>query len=160
MRFDKWENSLGVATMEIDTLGRINQPQKPIMSGQMGSLGTITGAQNVPFDEFWVEQGISYNSSTRRFTVSKTGIYRVSLNAFQLSGQGGTRLYIGVNTDTPSSSGHRGHSYGSDANHQILHLESVFPLNANDFIVFRLAAGGIYNATGDRFNQFTIEMIA
>jgi hypothetical protein len=131
------------------------------MSGQMGSFSAITGAQNVPFDDFWVTRGISYNSSTRRFTVSKSGIYRVSLNAFQLNSQSGTRIFIGVNTDTPDAgTGHRGHAYGGDANHQILHLESVFPLNANDFIVFRLAAGGLYNASGDRFNQFTIEMIA
>jgi hypothetical protein len=38
MRFDKWENNLGTSAIEVDSLGRISQPQKPIMSGQMGSF--------------------------------------------------------------------------------------------------------------------------
>ena len=130
--------------------GYMNEPTKPIISGQIGGArGSLTIAQLVPFDEFWVQRGITYNSTTRRFTVPVT-----------LAGTSGTRLYIGVNTDTPGGTTHRGHCYAGDGSHQTMSLDSVVSLNANDYIVFYLAAPALYDNASDRFNQFTIEMIA
>jgi hypothetical protein len=39
-------------------------------------------------------------------------------------------------------------------------LDSVVSLSANDYVVFFLAAPALYDNSGDRFNQFTIERIA
>lgn len=133
---------------------------RPIMSGQMGSISSITGPAKVPFDEFWVNQGgIVYNSSTRRFTVPTTGIYRITMNPFTAP-VGGTRVLIGINNDAPGTASHYGHSYNQDANHQMHSLNSIVSLNANDYIVFYLFAGSLYNLSSDRFNQFTIEQVA
>ena len=141
--------------------GYMNEPTKPIISGQIGGArGSLTIAQLVPFDEFWVQRGITYNSTTRRFTVPVAGIYRITMNPFTLAGTSGTRLYIGVNTDTPGGTTHRGHCYAGDGSHQTMSLDSVVSLNANDYIVFYLAAPALYDNASDRFNQFTIEMIA
>jgi hypothetical protein len=132
---------------------------KPIISGQIGSFGIITQGQLVPFDDFWVQRGITYNSSTRRFTVPVAGIYRITFNPF--TGQtAGYRLFVGVNTDTPDAVTHRGHCYTDTAIYTTLNINSVVQLNANDYIVFRQNSGSIYNASSDRFNQFTIERIA
>ena len=141
--------------------GYVNEPTKPIISGQIGGArGNLTIAQLIPFDEFWVQRGITYNSTTRRFTVPATGVYRITMNPFTLAGTSGTRIYIGVNTDTPGGSTHRGHCYAGDTAHQTMSIDSVVSLNANDYIVFYLAAPSLYDNSGDRFNQFTIEMIA
>jgi hypothetical protein len=159
LRVNSIATTAGSVNMSLSANG-FSSDNKVIMAGQMGSFSSITGAQKVPFNDFWVQRGISYSSDTRRFTVPVNGIYRVTLNTFQLTGQGGTRVMIGINNDAPSAGNHRGHAYGGDANYQILHLESVIPLSANDYIVFYLSAGGVYNSTDDRFNQFTIERIA
>lgn len=160
MRFDRLQNTVGADVATMTTSGYMNLPNKPIMSGQVGSIGTISGAQKIGFDDFWVQRGITYSAATKRFTVPVAGVYRITLNAFMLNGQAGTRLMIGINNDAPDTANHRGHVYGGDANYQILTLDSVVSLNANDYIVFYIYAGGIYNGSSDRFNQFSIEMIA
>ena len=132
----------------------------PIMSGQMGTITGPTGPAIVAFDDFWFQRGIEYNSTTKRFTVSRTGIYRITWNAFTHSaGTATVRVFISVNSDTPTNQVHKGQAYKSAAGHQTLSLISVVPLNANDYIIFYIAEGTLYNATNDRFNQFTIEMI-
>lgn len=132
---------------------------KPIISGQVGSIASFSADQLVPFDEFWVQRGITYNSSTRRFTVPVAGIYRITMNPF-VGGTAGFRLLVGVNTDAPSVTNHRGHCYIDAAEYDTLSINSVVQLNANDYIVFRLFAGTLYNQSSDRFNQFSIERIA
>lgn len=161
MRFDKLQNTVGADVATMTNAGYMNLPNKPIISGQIGTTGTFSAAQNIPFDDFWVQRGITYSSSTRRFTVPATGIYRITLNPFKLESAGGTRVMIGINTDTPTASTHRGMCYGSNgAVYQTMNINSVVSLNAGDWIAFRLHEGSLYNATNDRFNQFTIEMIA
>lgn len=159
MRFDKLQNTLGADVATMTTSGYMNQPNKPIMSGQIGTTGTFSAAQKIPFDDFWVQRGITYSSSTRRFTVPVAGIYRITMNPFT-NPTAGTRVMIGINNDAPTTDNHRGHCYAGDAAHQTMSLNSVVSLNANDYIVFYLYAGTLYNASSDRFSQFTIEMIA
>lgn len=134
---------------------------KPIISGQIGSTSTFAAAQNIPFDDFWVQRGITYDSSTRRFTVSVSGIYRITMNPFKLETAGGTRVLIGINTDTPSTISHKGMCYANNSSvYQTMSLNSIVSLAAGDWIVFRLSEGSLYNHTSDRFNQFSIERIA
>lgn len=160
MRFDRWQNTLGVDALSVSSAGYINEPTRPIISGQMGTIGTISAAQKVPFDEFWVQRGITYNSGTRRFTVPTTGIYRITMNPFTNPAGGAFRVMIGINDDAPNSANHRGMCYKQNSEHDTLSLTSTVSLNTGDYIVYYLAAGQMYNNTGDRFNQFSIEMIA
>ena len=158
MRFDRWQNSLGVDNLVVSSAGYINEPNKPIISGQVGSSGSFAN-QKIPFDDFWVQRGITYNSTTRRFTVPISGIYRITMNPFTQTNTGANRVKIGINDDSPTNANHRGMCYKSSSNHETMSLNSVVSLNANDYIVF-VIEGTLYNATNDRFNQFTIEMIA
>lgn len=134
--------------------------QQPVISGQMGTISSVTGPALVPFDEFWTQRGITYNSTTRRFTVPTAGKYRISFNPFSNTTPY-MRMYIGVNTDTPTGNTHRGQTYKTNnATIEVAHnLHSIVQMNANDYVVFYLFSGTIYNNTADRFNQFTIERI-
>jgi hypothetical protein len=149
----------GVVNATTSTSG-FTLENKPIISGQVGTTATFAGDQLVPFDEFWVQRGITYNSSTRRFTVPVAGIYRITMNPFTSPASAGFRLLVGINTDSPTIETHRGHCYKANAEHDTLSINSIVSLNANDYIVFRLLAGHMYNIPADRFNQFTIERIA
>jgi hypothetical protein len=161
MRYDNWQNTLGQPMLTSTTSGYINEPTKPIISGQIGSSGTFSGSQKIPFDDFWVQRGITYDSSTRRFTVPVAGIYRITMNPFKLQSAAGTRVIVGINTDSPSAATNRGMCYGDNtAVYQTMNINSVVSLSANDWITFLLSEGSLYNATNDRFNQFSIEMIA
>lgn len=133
---------------------------KPIISGQVGSFGQQNSATLIAFDEFWVQRGITWNASTKRFTVPVAGIYRITMNPFFATGVGGGRIYIGINTDTPGGTTHRGHCYREAATYDTASLDSVVSLSANDYICFYLAGGSLYGNSGDRFSQFTIERIA
>ena len=139
--------------------GTVLKTGQPIISGQIGSSGDITSGQLVPFDDFWVSRGITYNSSTRRFTVPTTGIYRITMNPFWNTGSATKRIMIGVDTDTPSQTTHRGMCYAETPNFDTGCLNSVVAINANSYIVFRVQEGTLYNRSGDRFNQFSIELI-
>lgn len=130
-----------------------------IMSGQMGSIGTISGAQKIAFDDFWVSRGITYDSTTRRFTVPKAGVYRITMTPFQNSSVQ-SRVLVGVNTDAPTSANHRGMTFTNSTGYNQMGINSIVSLNANDYIVFYLYEGALYNATSDRFNQFSIERIS
>lgn len=158
LRVSSVATTAGVANVTLSANG-VGLDNKPIISGQMGSFASPTGGQVLAFDDFWVQRGISYNSSTKRFTVPVAGIYRITLNPFTTTN--GTRVMIGVNTDTPNNStGHRGHIYHGNTGYTAHSMDSIVQLNANDYVVFYLSAGTIYNNTTDRFNQFSIERIA
>jgi hypothetical protein len=144
-------------TLSSNGLGLDN---KPIISGQIGSFSTLTSSQKIPFDDFWVQRGITYDSGNRRFIVPVAGVYRISMNPFTHNTGGPYRIAIGVNNDAPTSVNHRGLCYKNNSEHDTLSLNSVVSLSAGDFIVFYIISGQIYNATNDRFNQFTIERIA
>jgi hypothetical protein len=141
--------------------GAVSLPNQPIISGQIGSALTNPAApQKLAFDEFWVSRGITYSTSTRRFTVLVGGTYRITLNPFFASGVSACRVLIGINTDTPSASAHYGHAYRESATYDTGCLDTVVTLAAGDFVTFYLSQGTLYNQTTDRFNQFSIAKIA
>jgi hypothetical protein len=144
----------------VSVSGLLSNTGQPVISGQIGSSSSFSAVQRIPFDDFFVQRGITYNSSTRRFTVPTTGLYRITMNPFSRETSTNFRVLIGVNTDTPNASNHRGHCYkDSTSGHNTLALNSIVSLTANDYIVFYLLEGDMYNNTSDRFNQFSIEMI-
>jgi hypothetical protein len=160
LRTDKIQNTSSVDAITIHSTGAINFGLKPIIAGQIGTFASFSAINKIPFDDFWVQRGITYDSSTRRFTVPVSGIYRITMNPFSNSQSAVFRVLIGVNTDSPNAANHRGHCYkDATVGHTTLSLDSVVSLNANDYIVFYLLEGNLYNLTQDRFNQFSIEMI-
>ncbi len=152
------QNSAGTDLLTVNKDGYVKKPLQPIIAGQIGTaLTNPTGTQVLAFDEFWVQRGITYNSGTKRFTVPVAGEYRVTFNPF--TNANGTRVMIGVNSDSPGTNSHRGHCYTSSTSYDTLSLSSIVTLAANDYIIFYLYSGTLYNASSDRFNQFSIELI-
>ena len=131
-----------------------------IMSGQVGNQGNVTVGK-IPFGEIWVNiGGISYNPTTRRFTVPQAGTYRITMNPFKSYASALARVLVGINTDAPTAGVNRGHTYADGSTYSTMSINSVVNLSANDYIVFYLSEGDLYNASNDRFNQFAIERIA
>lgn len=134
---------------------------KPIMSGQIGTAMTNPAAPIVvKFNQFWVQQGISHDVSTGKFTVSENGIYRITMNPFFRTGTGAGRVLIGKNNLAPGKTTHYGHAYREASTYDTVSINSIIPLTTSDYIVFYLEDGSLYNSSSDRFNQFTIERIA
>lgn len=130
------------------------------ISGQMGTISTITGPTLIPFDDFWISgRGITYSAATKRFTISQAGLYRITFNPFFNNTGGPHRVLIGKNTDAPTQSNHIGHAYSAVQYYNMGSIDSLVQLNANDYIVFYLLTGSLYNGTTDRFNQFSIMKI-
>lgn len=133
---------------------------KPVMSGQVGTALHVTAPVTIKFGETWVDQGgITYNAGTGEFTVPEDGVYRITMNPFKRTGAGATRVYIGINNLTPGGTTHRGHCYSNSAVYDTMCLNSIEELSAGDKISFYLQIGQLYNASSDRFNQYTIEKI-
>lgn len=153
---DSWVNGM---TLYGD--GHLRQHGQPVIAGQMGSAMTSPYAPVVlKFNDFWVNQGgIAYNSTTGRFTVPVAGNYRITMNPFKQTGDEPFRMLIGVNNDTPTTTTHRGHAYCNSEDYATVSLNSLVYLNANDYVVFYLQDGPMYNQSTDRFNQFSIELI-
>jgi len=150
----------GAERMRIDSAGRVTMPYQPVISGQIGTAMTIPAApQLLDFNEFWSSVGITYNSTTRRFTVPVAGKYRITINPFWNQGAGIGRLMVGVNNDAPVQSTHYGHTYKGSNDYETGCINSVVSLSANDYVVFKLFQGALYNTLDDKFNQFSIQLI-
>ena len=150
----------GPEAIRIDTAGRVTMPYQPVISGQIGTAMTNPAApQLIDFNEFWSSVGITYNSTTRRFTVPVAGKYRITLNPFWLQGAGIGRVMVGVNNDAPVQTTHYGHTYKGSNDYETGCINSVVSLSANDYVVFKLFQGTLYSTPGDRFNQFSIQLI-
>jgi hypothetical protein len=148
--------------LRIDPSGYVYKDSQPIISGQVGTTQSagLTVGTLIPFDDFWVSRGITYNSSTRRFTVPVAGVYRITLNPFFISGVASGRVLIGINTDTPTPANSKGNTYREAALYDTGCLNSVVTLAASDYIVFLIYQGQLYNGgLSDAFNQFSIELI-
>ena len=147
--------------MRIDASGRVTMPYQPVISGQIGTaLINPSSPQKLAFNEFWTSVGITYNSSTRRFTVPSAGKYSISINPFFNAGTANGRVLVGVNNDAPNQTTHYGHCYRGSADYETGCINSIVYLSANDYIVFYLMQGMLYSQSSDRFNQFTIHKIA
>lgn len=147
--------------MRINSLGYIDMPAQPVIAGQIGTalINPIAGPGLLAFNEFWVSRGIAYNSTTRRFTVPVAGIYRITLNPFKLD-TATYRVLVGINTDTPTNASNYGSAFGNATGYETGCINSVVTLQANDYIVFYLQLGNLYNIAADKFNQFSIQKIA
>ena len=147
--------------MQIDVAGIVTTPNQPVISGQIGTAMTHPVSPTlIAFNQFWSNVGISYNATSKRFTVPAAGKYRITLNPFFTTDAAASRVLIGVNNDAPNSSTHYGHTYRESSTYDTGCLNSVVTLAANDYIVFYLSQGALYNKSSDRFTQFSIEKIA
>lgn len=158
------DNASGAYTkqMEITENGHVTKPNQPMIAGTMGTAQTHpTNDTLLSFNVFFVNRGITFNSSTKRFTVPTAGVYSIMLTPFVFGGSHGPhRVLVGLNTDTPTVTTHKGHFYTNQDHYDSGALHSVVDLAANDYIVFRLSNGKLYNQSSDRFNEFSICKIA
>ena len=119
-------------------------------------LTSSKGTGLITWDSTIVQQGITYSSSTKRFTVPSSGKYKINFNGFKGAAYGTGRLLIGLNTDTPNATTNIGHIYSDDSNaYDTLVTEVIVSLSANDYFTFYMLEGGLYSTTGDQFNFMT-----
>ena len=148
-------------TQTMNTSGHITNPRQPMIAGTMGTaMSSPTNDTLLSFNVFFVNRGITFNSTTKRFTVPTAGVYSIMLTPFVYGGSGPHRVLVGKNTDTPLYTTHFGHFYTNQTTYDSGALHSVVELAANDYIVFRLINGRLYNQSNDYFNEFSICKIA
>jgi hypothetical protein len=137
--------------MRIDTAGSVQMPFVPCSSRRLTSAN-VSAAQLIPWDTAITENRITYNTSTRRFTVPTAGRYRISFSGFKLNTAAAARVILGINTDTPDSTNNAGHTYTNGTTYLVLSFDVIVNLQANDYFTFRLTEGTLYTQPGDRFN--------
>jgi len=140
--------------------GYQTNPNMPCISGRLGGASSFVSPAKILFEQFWIGQGITYDSNTRRFTVPIEGFYRITMNPFFKNGVSNGRVLIGVNNDAPNQTTCFGHCYRESATYDTACLNSVVNLSAGDYIVYYLYQGELYNANNDRFNDFSIQFLA
>ena len=146
----------------IDNSGSSTSEIKAIISGQIGAASTDpTAPQVLAFGDFWTNQGVRYDVTTKRFYIMYDGVYRITMNPFFYTGITSTRVLVGINTDAPDLLNHKGDTFQGTSTYDTGCINSIIELNAGDYVVFYLREGKLYNKPGtDLFNQFSIEKIA
>lgn len=131
---------------------------KAYLSGRIGTAsGNITGAQVIKFDEFWSDNGsVSYDAVTGRFTFTKSGTYQLSFNSITIDVN--NSIAIGLNTDTPTISNNIGYNFERVDTSSIA-LNSIYDIQAGDYIVFAIVTGGIRNDGVAKGSDFFINKI-
>lgn len=147
----------------------VEQLSPIVMSGQIGTFHTgtaISGPVFIGFNDIWVNKGgIVFEGATslRRFTVPKTGVYRVCGNF--VSGPSSTaRVILGKNVSAASppttAAGNNISQCYAPGGNMMLTLNQVVELNAGDSIGFYLSQGAIQNTITDSWGTFSIERIS
>jgi hypothetical protein len=139
--------------MKIDTAGRINTTNQPIMvldgnGGSQAYNGVIT-----TFTQVLSRGGMTWTSGNGRVTVPVAGLYRISLQVYHYQ-TGSVRTTINVN-GTEITLAHSSNTTTAD---ETRYQCTVRQLAANDYIDFRTT--GNYNIyTGSRHSYAVVEMI-
>ena len=110
----------------------------------------VLGWQNITVQQ----GGLTYNVSTKRFTVPIAGFYKATCSVSKPASQG-CRLNIGVNTDAPTNVTAKATSYADTASgttHQM--VTQILSLAANDYVTFSIDIGQIYSNVGDNPYQY------
>jgi len=148
-------NLSGVLTnTQLPTLDYTKLPANvPMISMRLTSS---KGTGLIAWDSTIVQQGITYSSLTKRFTVPRAGKYKINFNGFKGAAYGLGRLAVGLNSDSPTSSSNIGHIYSDEASaYDTLVTEVIVTLAANDYFTFCMLEGGLYSASNDQFNFMT-----
>ena len=154
--------------ISIDSSGRVTHPAKPAVFWQGGNDGNVAVANGENFFatnegqaaaktdgtySSFIQGGMTYTSTTGRFTVPCDGIYNISCTVyanedgatFRMNGHiNGTTTFMTHNSLDNTSPSSRGTHTAS----------ATIKLNANDYITFTNGIGGtrtIYQGVGHTF---------
>ena len=159
MYFDVWQNSqsssdIGNRNVAIFDGDAVSFPIQPSIHFQ-GNNATneshdnadIFGATNDGVSAFTTSgnaaharTGITYTTSTGRFTISTAGIYLVYFQAYY-NGSSAANIRVDVSRNGVQTS--MGHHTALDSG--TLHLAASMECSANDYIVFQHKSGSAYN---------------
>jgi hypothetical protein len=145
--------------MRVDSAGRVTMPFQPAMCRRLAQVNDVAGDQLIPWDTEITSVGITYNTSTRRFTVPISGRYRISFSGFKSTSASTLRILLGVNSDSPVSSSNFGHTYSSVTGYDSVSFDVILNLSANDYFTFRLAEGILWARSNDQFNFMAAHLI-
>jgi hypothetical protein len=139
--------------------GAVTMPSQPMTCRRL--TGSPSATTLINWDTSIYESGISYNSSTRRFTVPIAGRYQITFSGFKNQSSTTCRVLLGVNTDTPAApfGSNFGHTYTNGSNYNSMNFTVILNLAANDYFVYYLTEGNLYTASGDAFNFMTAQLV-
>jgi hypothetical protein len=142
--------------------GVVTLPYLPLICMKLST--SFLGQGLIPWDVTVTQQGITYNSTTRRFTVPITGKYRVNFNGFKEQSVTATRIIIAVNIDAPTPTQASAMIYTNVpvGQYAAISVDIIIPLVANDYFTICQyePTGGIYSTGGDRFNNMNAHLIS
>jgi hypothetical protein len=135
-----------------------------ICSGRAMLGSGQTGPALVTWDDtqFSIQRGITYSTSTKRFTVAAKGIYQIVGSFMRSSVSAATfSVLIGVNTDAPTTASAVGACYTtvSTGPYIALTASATVSLAANDYITFYILDGNLYNPGAQGYTNFSIVQI-
>ena len=151
----------------IDSSGRVNQPALPAVFWQGGNEGNVAIAGNENFFatndgqaaaltdgtyHSFIQGGMTYTSTTGRFTVPIDGIYEISCTVYQNEDSATFRIGGNIN-GTTTFMAHGGNGSSNRGTHT---AAATIKLNANDYITFTNGAGGtrtFYQGIGHTFGH-------
>jgi hypothetical protein len=139
--------------------GAVTMPYQPMICRRIATVTDVAANQLIAWDTQMSGTGISYNTSSRRFTVPITGRYRISFSGFKANTASTCRVLLGVNTDSPSSSSNSGHIYTNGSTYDSLSFDVILNLSTNDYFTFRLTEGTLYTRTSDQFNFMAAHLV-
>ena len=140
----------------IDSSGRVNQPALPAVFWQGGNEGNIAIANGENFFATndgqaaaytdgtylsYIQGGMTYTSTTGRFTVPIDGIYNISCTIY--ANEDGATFRIGGNINgTTRFLAHNALHNSSPSSRGTHTASATIKLNANDYITFTNGSGG------------------
>lgn len=147
----------------LDTISTIlGQFDKPVMSCKIGTALLSAGAAfpfKIPFNDFRVTSpDITYDATTRRFYIAKSGLYQVTGSMHGVTAASGSRLLIGLDNDAPTPANCQAQGYGPT--NTTIWVHDTFRISAGQFLVLYVGEGALYNAESNRFGSLSIERIA
>ena len=170
LKVNQIQHTGGTSALTVDSSGRINQPALPAMHWQGGNEGNVTIASNENFFATndgqaavytdgtylsFIQGGMTYTSSTGRFTVPIDGIYHISCTiycnedgqTFRINGKiNGTSRFMAHNALNNSSPSSRG-------THTVT---ATLKLTGGDYITFTNGSGHnvqFYQGIGHTFGN-------
>ena len=170
LKVNELQHTGGTSALTVDSSGRVNQPALPAVFWQGGNEGNVAIANGENYfatDDgqaaaltdgtyhSFIQGGMTYTSTTGRFTVPIDGIYEISCTIYFNADQESIRIGAQIN-DTTTFMAHGGFNFNSSSNRGTHTAAATIKLTGGDYLTFTNGAGGtrtFYQGVGHTFGH-------